>query len=99
LFKDGHGTPKPAYAFADSFWNPGDASNNEYNLASAFSHNHLQNQGEIALFGASKSHFFLPEFLDERGIKVDVSKRGKYKRESLFHALLGSCLILSLTSL
>lgn len=79
LLKNGHGSPKPAYAFADTFSNPSDPSNTEYYLASAFSHIHLQKQGEVALFGAAKSQFFLRQFLEDYGIKVDVFKRGKYK--------------------
>jgi hypothetical protein len=72
-------TPKYSFAFADSFANPMDAGNKEYYLASAFSHVHLQSEGELNLFGLGASQMFLRGTLDRYGVKAHVFKHGKYK--------------------
>mmetsp|Transcript_2571 Transcript_2571/g.3616 ORF Transcript_2571/g.3616 Transcript_2571/m.3616 type:complete len:815 (-) Transcript_2571:6-2450(-) len=77
LLRRGNATPKPMYAYADTFANP--FGNTEFYLASIFSHIHLQQNGELQLFGLATSNVFLRDALKKYGIKVHVFKHGKYK--------------------
>jgi len=70
---------KPLYAYADTFASPMDPANKEYYLASQFTHIHLQNKGELNLFGLLSQHFFLRGLLEKYGIVVHVFKHGQYK--------------------
>lgn len=70
---------KASYAFADTFGHPLDSGNKEYYLASAFSHIHLQTQGELNLYGLAKTDLFLGGTMKKYGVKVHVFKHGKYK--------------------
>jgi hypothetical protein len=70
---------KPSYAYADSFADPDDRGNKEYLLASAFSHVHMQQQGELNLFGVAAAYPFLRSFMEMYGIKAHVFKHGKFK--------------------
>lgn len=80
LSRNGNSTPKPTYAYADSFANPMDsAGNQEFYLASVFSHIHLQAQGECNLFGMGTYNTFFRDFLKKYGITAHVFKHGVYK--------------------
>ncbi len=72
-------SPKASFAYADSFANPLDSGNQEYYLASVFSHIHLQAQGECNLFGMGSSSTFAKGFLQKYGITAHVFKHGVYK--------------------
>lgn len=74
-------TPKATFAYADSFASPLDSGNQEYYLASAFSHIHLQAQGECNLFGMGSSNTFIRDFCKKYGITAHVFKHGTYKSE------------------
>jgi hypothetical protein len=82
LTRNGNSTPKPTYAYADSFANPLDSGNQEYYLASVFSRIHLQAQGEMNLFGMGASNTFVRDFLKKYGITAHVFKHGIYKSKS-----------------
>ena len=82
LTRNGNSTPKPTYAYADSFANPLDSGNAEYYLASVFSRIHLQAQGELNLFGMGASNTFIRDFLKKYGITAHVFKHGAYKSKS-----------------
>ena len=87
LIRNGNSTPKPMYAYADSFANPLDsAGNQEYYLASVFSRIHLQAQGECNLFGMGSANTFIRDFLKKYGITAHVFKHGVYKSESMMLA-------------
>ena len=64
---------KLSYAFGHSFqWN-------EYFLASAFTHLHLQARGNLHLFGVTSSNSFFRAALEKYGINVHIFKHGNYK--------------------
>eukprot|EP00545_Synedropsis_sp_CCMP1620_P004767 CAMPEP_0119006820 /NCGR_PEP_ID=MMETSP1176-20130426/2561_1 /TAXON_ID=265551 /ORGANISM="Synedropsis recta cf, Strain CCMP1620" /LENGTH=800 /DNA_ID=CAMNT_0006958823 /DNA_START=120 /DNA_END=2522 /DNA_ORIENTATION=+ len=73
------GSAKPSYAYADSFADPDDKGNKEYLVACAFSHIHMQANGELNLFGVASSNPFFRQFMEKYGIKAHVFKHGKYK--------------------
>lgn len=73
---------KPLYLYTNTFASPtpgGGADMKEYYLASAFTHVHLQPQGDLNLFGLHSTHTFYRDFLATYGITVHVWKHGKYK--------------------
>lgn len=70
---------KPLYAYTDTFSSLTDPGNKEYYLASIFTHLHLQQNGELNLFGMMTQQLFLRELLDKHGVKLHVFKQGKYK--------------------
>lgn len=74
-------TPKPLYAYANTFASPlpGSGGMKEYYLASAFTHIHLQSQGDLELFGLHSTNWFYRDFLKKYGIQVNVFKHGLYK--------------------
>jgi len=69
-----NGVAKPTYAYADNF---GDQK--EYFLASAFTHIHLQPQGDLCLYGVGMSVPFIRSALDKYGVIAHVFKHGKFK--------------------
>lgn len=74
--------PKPMYLYTNTFASPtpsGGADMKEYYLASAFTHLHLQPQGDLNLFGLHATNTFYRDFLAKYGITVHVWKHGKYK--------------------
>lgn len=74
--------PKPMYLYTNTFSNPtpnGGADMKDYYLASAFTHLHLQPQGDLNLFGLHATNTFYRDFLAKYGITVHVWKHGKYK--------------------
>ena len=70
---------KPLYAYADTFASLMDPANKEYYIASQFTHIHLQNKGELNLFGLLSEQFFLRGLLEKYGILLHVFKHGQYK--------------------
>jgi protease IV len=70
---------KPLYAYADSFASFASPSNKDYYLASIFTHIHLQEKGELNLFGMITQQFFIRGFLEKYGIQLHVFKHGPYK--------------------
>jgi ClpP class serine protease len=56
-----------------------DSGNQEYSLASVFSHLHLQAQGELNLFGIGSSTTFFRDALSKYGVKAHVFKHGDFK--------------------
>lgn len=70
---------KPLYAYADSMMSLVDPSNKEYYLASIFTHIHLQEKGELNLFGMLSQQFFVRDFLEKYGFQLHVFKQGVYK--------------------
>mmetsp|Transcript_22047 Transcript_22047/g.31996 ORF Transcript_22047/g.31996 Transcript_22047/m.31996 type:complete len:782 (-) Transcript_22047:600-2945(-) len=70
---------KLSFAFADTFGNPIDPGNKEYYLASAFTNIHMQNQGDLNMYGIGTTSPFLKGMLDKYGVKVHVFRHGKYK--------------------
>lgn len=79
LNRPSNGASKPSYAYADTFASPDLMGNKEYLLACAFSHIHMQKNGELNLFGVSYSSVFLRSFMESHGIKAHVFKHGLYK--------------------
>jgi signal peptide peptidase SppA len=71
--------PKQLYAYTDSFASVGSPSNRDYYLASVFNHIHMQEKGELNLFGFMSQQFFLRELLEKYGIQLHVFKQGHYK--------------------
>jgi hypothetical protein len=65
----------------DSFADPADKGNKEYLVACAFSHIHMQQNGELNLFGIASSNPFFRQFMEKYGIQAHVFKHGKYKSE------------------
>jgi hypothetical protein len=74
-------TPKPLYAYADTFAHPASGSGGirEYYLATAFTHVQLQQQGALNLFGLHATNSFFKDALNKYGVKVHVFKHGAYK--------------------
>lgn len=73
---------KPMYLYTNTFASPtpsGGADMKEYYLASAFTHVHLQPQGDLNLFGLHATNTFYRDFLAKYGINVHVWKHGRYK--------------------
>jgi signal peptide peptidase SppA len=70
---------KPLYAYSDSFSSLADPANKEYYLASVFTHIHMQQHGELNLFGMISQQFFLRDLLEQYGIQLHVFKHGPYK--------------------
>jgi protease-4 len=70
---------KPMYAYADTFASLGDPGNKDYYVASIFSHIHMQQSGELNLFGLTSQQMFMRGLLEKYGINVHVFKHGKYK--------------------
>lgn len=70
---------KPIFAYADSFASLGDPANKEYYLASICTSIHLQNSGELNLFGVMSQNFFLRRLLEKYGVGLHVFKHGEYK--------------------
>jgi hypothetical protein len=72
---------KPLYCYTNTFASPmgGGADMKEYYLASAFTHIHLQPQGDLNLFGLHATNTFWRDFLGKYGIQVHVWKHGLYK--------------------
>jgi hypothetical protein len=72
---------KPLYCYTNTFASPmgGGADMREYYLASAFTHIHLQPQGDLNLFGLHATSTFWKDFLGKYGIQVHVWKHGLYK--------------------
>ena len=70
---------KPLYAYADSFASFADPANKDYYLASVFTHIHLQEKGELNLFGMLSQQFFLRDLLEKYGVQLHVFKHGVYK--------------------
>ena len=70
---------KPLYAYADSMASLQDPSNKEYYLASVFTHIHMQEKGELNLFGMLSQQFFARDCLQKYGVKLHVFKQGMYK--------------------
>jgi len=79
IIRSSNGAPKPSYAFADSFMVSDNKGNLEYLIACAFSHIHMQKNGELSLFGVYSTNNFFRSFMDRYGIKAHVFKHGKYK--------------------
>ena len=79
--RHGNGTPKPLYAYADTFIHPGSGGFGirEYYLATAFTHVMLQPQGGLNLIGLHSTNTFYKDFLEKYGVKVHVFKHGLYK--------------------
>ncbi len=74
--------PKPMYLYTNTFASPtpsGGADMKDYYLASAFTHVHLQPQGDLNLFGLHATNTFYRDFLAKYGITVHVWKHGRYK--------------------
>jgi len=71
---------RPFY-LQDTFSDPDNKGNKEYLLACAFSHVHMQKNGELNLFGVASSSPFFRSFMEKYGIKVHVFKHGKFKSE------------------
>jgi hypothetical protein len=53
----------------DSFADPADKGNKEYLVACAFSHIHMQQNGELNLFGIASSNPFFRQFMEKMGSK------------------------------
>jgi len=70
---------KPMYAYADTFASIMDSGNKEYYLASIFTHVHMQEKGELNLFGMISQQLFLRGMLEKYGIVMHVFKHGQYK--------------------
>lgn len=70
---------KPLFAYTDSFASFTSPSNKDYYLASVFSHIHLQEKGELNLFGMISQQFFLRGLLEKYGIQLHVFKHGHFK--------------------
>ena len=70
---------KPLYAYSDSFASLASPSNRDYYLASVFTHIHMQEKGELNLFGSISQHFFVRDLLERYGIQLHVFKHGNYK--------------------
>lgn len=70
---------KPLYAYSDSFASLTSPSNRDYYLASIFTHIHMQEKGELNLFGTISQHFFVRDLLEKYGIQLHVFKHGYYK--------------------
>eukprot|EP00547_Thalassionema_nitzschioides_P005287 CAMPEP_0194218784 /NCGR_PEP_ID=MMETSP0156-20130528/24521_1 /TAXON_ID=33649 /ORGANISM="Thalassionema nitzschioides, Strain L26-B" /LENGTH=681 /DNA_ID=CAMNT_0038948251 /DNA_START=150 /DNA_END=2195 /DNA_ORIENTATION=- len=79
ILRRSNGSPKPSFAYADTFSTPNDKGNKDYLVACAFSHVHMQKNGELQLFGISASNPFFRSFMEKYGIKAHVFKHGKYK--------------------
>eukprot|EP00546_Thalassionema_frauenfeldii_P002111 CAMPEP_0178931330 /NCGR_PEP_ID=MMETSP0786-20121207/21855_1 /TAXON_ID=186022 /ORGANISM="Thalassionema frauenfeldii, Strain CCMP 1798" /LENGTH=716 /DNA_ID=CAMNT_0020608205 /DNA_START=288 /DNA_END=2438 /DNA_ORIENTATION=- len=79
LVRRSNGSPKPSFAYADTFSSPNEKGNKDYIVACAFSHVHMQKNGELQLFGVSASNPFFRSFMEKYGIKAHVFKHGKYK--------------------
>jgi hypothetical protein len=79
LKRHSNGTPKPLYAYADTFAHPAGLGTSEYYLATAFTHIQLQNQGDLNLFGPHSTNTFLKDALHKYGVKIHVFKHGMYK--------------------
>jgi signal peptide peptidase SppA len=70
---------KPLYAYADSFASMGDPGNKDYYLASIFTHIHLQQRGDLNLFGLLSETVFIRDLLEKYGIGLHVFKHGEFK--------------------
>lgn len=70
---------KPLYAYSDTFASLSSPSNRDYYLASVFTHIHMQQKGELNLFGIISQQFFVRDLLDKYGIQLHVFKHGQYK--------------------
>lgn len=70
---------KPMYAYSDSFHSLMDPANREYYMASIFTDIHMQQMGELNLFGMMAQDMFIRPFLEKYGIAVHVMKQGEYK--------------------
>lgn len=70
---------KPLYAYSDSFSSFVSPSNKDYYLASIFTHIHMQEKGELNLFGLITQQFFVRDLLEKYGILLHVFKHGQYK--------------------
>jgi hypothetical protein len=79
LKRHSNGTPKPLYAYADTFAHPAGLGLSEYYLATAFTHIQLQPQGDLTLFGPHTTNTFLKDLLHKYGVKIHVFKHGLYK--------------------
>lgn len=71
--------PKKLYAYTDTFESIGSPSNRDYYLASVFNHIHMQEKGELNLFGFMSQQFFLRDLLEKYGIQLHVFKHGHFK--------------------
>lgn len=79
LKRHSNGTPKPLYAYADTFAHPAGLGTPEYYLATAFTHIQLQPQGDLNLFGPHTTGTFYKDALHKYGVKIHVFKHGLYK--------------------
>ena len=70
---------KPLYAYSDSFASFTSPSNRDYYLASVFTHIHMQEKGELNLFGMISQNFFVRDLLEKYGIQLHIFKHGNYK--------------------
>ena len=70
---------KPLYAYSDSFASLASPSNRDYYLASIFTHVHMQEKGELNLFGIISQQFFVRDLLEKYGVQLHVFKHGCYK--------------------
>jgi signal peptide peptidase SppA len=70
---------KPLYAYTDSFASLISPSNKDYYLASIFTHIHMQERGELNLFGMISQQFFIRDLLEKYGIQLHVFKHGQFK--------------------
>jgi hypothetical protein len=66
------------YVYTDTFASP-QSSMKDYYLASAFSKIHMQQNGDLNLFGLHSTTTFFKDFLQKYGINVHVWKHGEYK--------------------
>ena len=70
--------PKFMYVYADTFATPR-SSMKDFYVASAFSKIHMQENGDLNLFGLHSTSTFIKDFLMKYGISVNVWKHGEYK--------------------
>jgi Peptidase family S49 len=66
------------YVYADTFASP-TSSMKDFYVASVFSKIHLQENGDLNLFGLHATNTFFKDFLQKYGINVHVWKHGEYK--------------------
>eukprot|EP00529_Nitzschia_sp_RCC80_P010374 CAMPEP_0113455936 /NCGR_PEP_ID=MMETSP0014_2-20120614/8629_1 /TAXON_ID=2857 /ORGANISM="Nitzschia sp." /LENGTH=760 /DNA_ID=CAMNT_0000347375 /DNA_START=139 /DNA_END=2421 /DNA_ORIENTATION=+ /assembly_acc=CAM_ASM_000159 len=79
--RDGNNNDKKRkfmYVYADTFATPR-SSMKDFYVASAFSKIHMQENGDLNLFGLHSTSTFIKDFLMKYGISVNVWKHGEYK--------------------
>ena len=78
--------PKFMYVYADTFAAPR-SSMKDFYVASAFSKIHMQENGDLNLFGLHSTSTFIKDFLMKYGVSVNVWKHGEYKNAGTCRAL------------